>query len=132
MTIKEYFEHEQPISDALVGETCFYKDIANIQIQATDVSYVAIKVAHIGENLWAFGYEIKQYATAPIICRDCTTHVTTKGYIENLMYGMLQVVLLRLKKIKHTQILENTILDAAQEVMSYYRHDTTPIGKITI
>lgn len=98
MTIKEYFEHEQPISDALVGETCFYKDIANIQIQATDVSYVAIKVAHIGENLWAFGYEIKQYATAPVICRDCTTHVTTKGYIENLMYGMLQVVLLRLKK----------------------------------
>lgn len=132
MTIKEYLEHKQPISDVTIENTCLYKDIVTIKIQATDTSYAAIKVAHVGENLWAFGYEIQQYSTAPIICRDCTTHVITKGYIENLIYGMLQVLLLHLKKIKHTKILESSILDAAQDAIEYYKYDVPSIGKITL
>lgn len=132
MTIKEYFGHEQPISDATIDDTCLYKDVTTIKIQATDTSYAAIKIAHIGENLWAFGYEIKQHSTAPVTCRDCTTHIITKGYIENLVYGMIQVLMLHLKKINHTKILESSILDAAQEAIKYYKHDAPSIGKITI
>lgn len=132
MTIKEYFEHKQPISDVTIDDTCLYKDIARIDIQATETGYAAIKVAHIGENLWAFGYEIKLNATAPVVCKDCTTHAVTKGYIENLIYGMSQVLLLHLYRMKCTKVFEKSILDAAQEAMGYYKHDAPSIGKITI
>ena len=132
MTIEKYFENEQPISDETIGDTCLYKNISTIKIQATNSNYAAIKIAHIGENLWAFGYEIQQYATAPIICRDCTTHIITKGYIENLIYGMIQVLLLHLKKINHTKMLEKAIYDAAEEAIKHYKHNVPPVGKITI
>lgn len=132
MTIKEYLEYKQPISDATVDGTCLYKDIEVIKIKATPTSYTAIKIAHVGENLWSFGFEIQQYTDAPIICRDCTTHVITKGYIENLVYGMLQVILLHLKKIKRTKALEKSIYDAAQEAIQYYKHNAPSVGKITL
>lgn len=132
MTIKEYFEHEQPISDTTIDDTCLYKDIVTITIQPTNTSFATIEIAHIGENLWAFGYKIKPHSTAPIICKDCTTHAITKGHIENLIYGMIQVLLLHLKKINCIKSLESSTLDAAKEAIKYCKHDTPPIGKITL
>lgn len=131
MTIKEYFEKEQPISDAVIEESSFYKDIATIELKVSDAQYGIIKIAHVGENLWAFGYEIKINATAPVICKDCTTHAITRGYIQNLIYGMIQVLLLHLQKVQHTQKLEQVIKNGLIEAAAYYKRDAKSIGKIT-
>lgn len=131
MTIKEYFEQKQPISDTTIDGTCFYKDVATITIQPTSASYATIEIAHIGENLWAFGYKIKSNSTAPIICKDCTAHTITKGYIENLIYGMTQVLLLHLKGTDCTKSLKCSILEVAEEAMRYRKLNAPSIGKIT-
>lgn len=132
MTIKEYFEQKQPISNTTIGDTCFYKDVATITIQPTSASYATIEIAHIGENLWAFGYKIKPNSIAPIICKDCTTHATTRGHIENLVYGMIQVLLLHLKRTDCTKSLKCSILEAAEEAMGYCKRNAPSIGKITL
>lgn len=132
MTIKEYFRKKQPINDEIIGDTCRYKKVSTIKIQLDDNRYAAIKIAHVGENLWALGYAMKPYSTRPVICRDCTTHAITKGYIENLIYGMMRVLILHLEKRRDTKTLIDAIRDVVPEALEHYKFDAAPVGKITL
>lgn len=132
MTINEYFKKEQPISDATLDNTCLYRDVEIINIPTDGGCYAAIKIAHIGENLWSLGYEIKKWPTAAIICRDCTTHVLTKGYIENLIYGMIQVIIQRIGETTCVLGLKHALIEAAKDAAKYRMLDAPSVGKITI
>ena len=132
MTIKEYFEREQPISAKTIGDTGLYQDIKTITFEVQENTYASIKIAHIGEDLWSFGYEIKRNAYWPIICKDCTTHSTVMGCISNLIFGMIQVLLYQLKGTAHTETLKAAIYDGAEEAMKYYKRGMRTTKKITI
>lgn len=132
MTLKEYFETKQPISDALIEETFLYKDIARIDFQVNENKYGTIKIAHVGESLWAFGYEIKRNAVAPVINKDCTANAITKGNINNLVYGIIQVLLLHLRKVPHAKSLEEVIEDGLDEAANYCDRKLARTEKITI
>lgn len=132
MTVKEYFEHKQPINAKTIGDTAFYQDISVITFEMNENSYASIKIAHVGEDLWSLGYEIKPFESHPVLCKDCTTHSITMGNINNFVYGMTQVILHKLKKLKHSKALETVIYDGVEEALAYRRKNLKPIGKITI
>lgn len=120
MTINEYFTQKQPISTELINEV-YYKDIQTITFGEND-RYAQIKIAHIGTNTWAFGWEIKDGLCKSIISRDCTSHITTQGNIRKLVYGMTKVLQRQIKNVRYpTNIILNIINDAIQETGYYYK-----------
>lgn len=132
MTLKEYFEKEQPISNATIEETCLYKDIATIEFKVDENKYGTIKIAHVDEDTWSLGYELKCNTKSPVICKDCTSHAITKGHINNLVYGMAKVLLLHLRQVQHSKTLEETIENGLDEAADYCDNNLSPVGKITI
>lgn len=120
MTINEYFTQKQPISTELVNEV-YYKDIQTITFGDND-RYAQIKIAHIGANTWAFGWEIKDGLHKPVISRDCTSRITTQGNIRKLVYGMTKVLQRQILSVRYpTSIIVNIISDAIQEASYYYK-----------
>ncbi len=132
MTLQEYFKKEQPISDKLIDETYLYKDIATIEFGNKSLEYAAIKIAHIGENLWSLGYTIKVNATAKIISKECTANDITKGCINNLIFGMTKMLASRIKSNYNNIKLKRLLTKSTNEAAAYYKNNIKPIGKITI
>lgn len=132
MTINEYFKKEQPISDATLNGTRLYRDVEIINISTSGECFAAVKIAHVGENLWSLGYEIKKWPTAAVICKDCTTNILTKGYIENLVYGMICVILQHIGNTTCILDLKHALIEAAKEAAEYRKLDAPSVGKITI
>lgn len=121
MTINEYFLQKQPINDDVVNEV-FYKDVQNITFACDSECYATIKIAHIGVNTWAFGWEIKDGARKPVVCRECTSNITTRGEIRKLVYGMTKVLQRQVMAMKYpTNILVNLVNDAVEEAGYYYK-----------
>lgn len=132
MTLIEYFAQEQPVSTEIINGI-YYKDIQEIVFGEDESRYAKIKVAHIGRNLWAFGWEIKDGEQKPVICRDCTPSVITKGKIDRLIYGMTKILQCRLKEVYHpTQLIMNLINEAIEEASAFCITDTPNNEKITI
>lgn len=132
MTLQEYFKQEQPISDRLIEDTALYADVATILFGDSDLGYGAIKIAHVGENLWALGYEIKACVNAKLIYKECTANDITKGCINNLVYGMTKVLSNHLKAKYNNLKLKKLLLKSTEEAAKYYVNNVKEIGKITI
>lgn len=131
MTIIEYFAQEQPVSTEIINEI-YYKDIQEITFGDSE-RYATIKVAHIGKNLWAFGWEINDGAYKASAIRDCTPAIVTKGKIGNLIYGMTKVLQRRLREIESpTRAIKALIEEAIEEASCYYRPQKSNNEKITI
>lgn len=121
MTISEYFLQKQPISDEAVDET-FYKNTQAITFANTTECYVAIKIAHTGGDTWAFGWEIRDGADAPVAYRDCTPNITTRGDIRKLVYGMTKVLQKKVAAMERPSArLVNLVHHAVVEAGSYYK-----------
>lgn len=132
MTLQEYFKQEQPISNKLIEDTSLYADVATIKFGDNDLGYGAIKIAHVGESLWALGYEIKACANAKLIYKECTANDITKGCINNLVYGMTKVLSNHMKSKYNNLKLKKLILKSTEEAAKYYVNNVKEIGKITI
>lgn len=133
MTINEYFSHEQPINDEVVDEV-YYAKTKTIKFGGNSSRYAKIEIAHIGENLWAFGWEISD-GSIKYLKRHCTIHSTTKGNINKLIYGMTKVLRRQLENTKyHSQFTEKLIDKAIGEASAYCQCDKSgaDAGKITI
>lgn len=131
MTLSEYFSSVQPISDEVVNGV-FYRNVRTITFEAEKGRHAQIIVAHVGENLWSFGWEIQDGWRKPCHRRDCTTSNVSKGNIGRLIYGMTKVLLMQSKKIigpsmKITMAIMNATKEAAK-----YCHEAGPNEKITI
>lgn len=132
MTIQEYFAIEQPIDTTIIEEP-FYHVFREIVFRKDKDHYAIIKVAHIGEDLWAFGWEIKDGLTNPILGRDCTSNITTKGKIDQLLFGMTKVLLRHMKEsYRPSQLMTNLIYQAGEEAVHYLTSEKSYNKKITI
>lgn len=132
MTLEQYFNQEQPISDKTISDTCLYEDVVTIEFGEDNLAYGAIKIAHVGESLWALGYEIKPNATSKVICKDCTTNDITMGCINNLVYGMTTVLASHLRGSYTNNKLRKIISKGVKEASLYYDNNAKSMGKITI
>ena len=122
MTINKYFAQQQPISTEVENEI-FYKDIQTITF-GSRYYYAQIKIAHIGTNAWAFGWEIKDGRYKELIGRDCTSNITTQGDIRKLIFGMTKVLQRQVASMPHhttciVEIVEHAIVEAG----NYYKPD---------
>lgn len=132
MTFEEYFKKPQPIDDSLIDDALFYKSIVNIEY-GTEAHYLIIKIAHIGDNLWSFGWEIKDGAARPIEARECTPNIITKGQIEHLIYGMTKVVFNHVNNEMHTDTIKQVAHEAISKALFFSCEvEKENVGKITI
>ena len=122
MTINNYFTQQQPISTEVENEI-FYKDIQAITF-GSKYHYARIKIAHIGTNTWAFGWEIKDGRYKKLIGRDCTSNITTQGDIRKLVFGMTKVLQRQVASMPHpTTCIVAIVEQAIAEAGNYYKPD---------
>lgn len=132
MTLQEYFLQNQPINDELENET-YYKYTQSIIFDDNMGHYAQIKIAHIGDNLWAFGWQIADGESKRMAIRGCTPQVTTKGDIHKLIYGMTKVLQRQLNLIPcPTKKIRDLIDNAISEANAFYQPNNKIVQKITI
>ena len=131
MTITEYFAQEQPVSTEIINEI-YYKDVQEI-VFGDETRYIKIKVVHVGENLWSFGWEIKDGDYNPIACHECSPRAITTGEIHLLVYGMTKVIQKHLDDILfHTRLIAQLVNEAIAEASLHCVFKTSYDNKITI
>lgn len=138
MTIAEYFEYSEPQEindDIMIPEgDCnvqLYAHYRSIDFIAYENYYAKIFVAHPAQDIWALGFELKDGPNKPIIRRDCTSAIVTKGKIDKLLYGMSKVLRRNLPK-RCSSILKGCVDCAERETLKYYVSKGPYLEKITI
>lgn len=120
MTIDKYFTQQQPISTKVFNEIQ-YKNIQVITFGNKN-RYVQIKIAHIGVDTWAFGWEIKDGEYKAIVGRDCTSNITTRGDIKKLVFGMTKVLQRQVASMHSpTRSIVGLVENAIEKAGLYYQ-----------
>ena len=139
MTIKEYFENEQPVNDAVYEKDGIYTTVQTVTFKYEEQPdlYINIQVARADEDIWAFGWEVCDGAAERTYGRDCSSCVVTKGNIRVLMYGVTKAVLYIILKTKHSKAIRALAESAVGEAEKYCTAErtakgNTSVGKITI
>lgn len=132
MTIDDYFFTEQPTDDTVSAEG-IYKNTVNIEFADGNGNKIIITVAHIGMNLWAFGWTIRSGGKKPLGSRICSPNVTTKGDISKLMYGMAKMLKQKITQLPVTNKELTELADAAiKSTYQWYDHHNDQKYTITI
>lgn len=134
MTIEEYFKKQQPVSTA-VDKNNEYKNIRELVFGDKETNfYASISIAHVGEDLWSFGYSIRNGSVEKTIYQPCSPVTTYKGNIRNLLCGVTKYMarLLGRTRWKHIVSIKEILNGAMSEAAKYKVKDNKDYGKICI
>lgn len=129
MTIEEYYNTKQPISDITLIDS--YEEQSVIIIgDLLKECYVMIAIAHPDEDYWAFGWEIRDGDKTAF--KECSPNNITKGAGNNLLYGVIKLLINKITKIKASAKLKAYLTEALQIANKHYTKDNNNTSKITI
>lgn len=129
MTIEEYYNTEQPIDDTELIDS-YEKQSVIIIGDLCEECYAIIAIAHPSEDCWAFGWELRDGNKMDL--KECSPNNITRGCGNNLLYGVIKLLISKTAKIKASVNLKTSLMDALQVANKHYVRGNNNTSKITI
>lgn len=123
MKLEQYLSNIPHINDSVNPETGEYSNTKQIEFgNSATPFWVTVKIAHVGNKEWAFGYEIHSGVHSPIVKLCCVGEVV-KGDIEHLLYGLAKAMMYQIDKQNwlHKQSILEVLSAAIRETKSFIK-----------